>query len=43
MSKPKSVSEAFKNIQGYLPSDMKINLLSESFLQSVMGMVGGSK
>jgi len=32
------MSEAFKNISGYLPQDMKVNLLSESFLKAV-GMV----
>jgi regulator of protease activity HflC (stomatin/prohibitin superfamily) len=35
----KSMAEAFKGIQGYLPSDMKINLLSQSFVESVKGLV----
>jgi regulator of protease activity HflC (stomatin/prohibitin superfamily) len=37
----KSMSEAFKNIDGYLPQDMTINLLSDSFLQAVHAVVGG--
>jgi len=37
----KSMSEAFKNIDGYLPQDMTINLLSDSFLQAVHSVVGG--
>lgn len=32
---------AFKGIQGYLPSDMKINLLSDNFMNSVKSIVGG--
>ncbi len=35
----KSMAEAFKNIDGYLPQDMTVNLLSESFLQAVQGVV----
>ncbi len=31
----KHMSEAFKNISGYLPQDMTVNLLSESFLNAV--------
>ena len=31
----KQMAEGFKNIRGYLPQDMKINLLSESFLDAV--------
>jgi len=31
----KQIAEGFKNIRGYLPQDMKINLLSESFLDAV--------
>ena len=31
----KHMAEGFKNISGYLPQDMKINLLSESFLDAV--------
>ncbi len=34
-----SMAEAFKGIQGYLPGDMQINLLSDSFLKSVRGMM----
>ena len=37
----KSMSDAFKNIDGYLPQDMTINLLSDSFLQAVQSVVGG--
>ncbi len=36
----KNLSEAFKNIQGYLPSDMHINLLSDSFMKSVENLMG---
>jgi regulator of protease activity HflC (stomatin/prohibitin superfamily) len=36
----KSMADAFKNISGYLPSDMKINLLSESFLKAVQNISG---
>lgn len=36
----KSLAEAFKNIDGYLPSDMSINMLSNNFLDSVRGLVG---
>ena len=31
----KQMAAGFKNIRGYLPQDMKINLLSESFLDAV--------
>lgn len=37
----KSMSEAFRNIDGYLPQDMTINLLSDSFLRAVEAVVGG--
>lgn len=37
----KSMSEAFKNIDGYLPQDMTINLLGDSFLNAVQAVVGG--
>ncbi len=37
----KSMSEAFKNIDGYLPQDMTVNLLSDSFLRAVEAVVGG--
>jgi len=36
----KNMSEAFKNIQGYLPSDMHINLLSDNFMKAVQSVVG---
>ena len=35
----KNMAEAFKNIQGYLPSDMKVNILSESFMKSVQSLM----
>lgn len=35
----KQMAEAFKNIQGYLPSDMKINILSENFMKSIQQIV----
>lgn len=37
----KAMSEAFKNIDGYLPQDMTVNLLSDSFLRAVEAVVGG--
>lgn len=37
----KSMSDAFKNIDGYLPQDMTVNLLSDSFLRAVEAVVGG--
>lgn len=37
----KSMAEAFKNIDGYLPQDMTVNLLSDSFLRAVEAVVGG--
>jgi regulator of protease activity HflC (stomatin/prohibitin superfamily) len=37
----KSMSTAFQNIQGYLPQDMTINLLGDSFLNAVQAVVGG--
>lgn len=37
----KAMSEAFKNIEGYLPQDMTVNLLSDSFLRAVESVVGG--
>jgi len=39
----KSMSSAFSGIQGYLPSDMQVNLLSESFLKSVQSLINPSK
>lgn len=41
----KHMAEAYGNIKGYLPADMKVNLLTESFLKSVdslMGKIPGS-
>jgi hypothetical protein len=35
------MAEAFKNIDGYLPQDMTVNLLSDSFLRAVEAVVGG--
>jgi regulator of protease activity HflC (stomatin/prohibitin superfamily) len=35
----KNMADAFKNIQGYLPSDMKVNILSESFMKSVQSLM----
>lgn len=35
----KSLSVAFQNISGYLPQDMNVNLLSESFLKAVESVV----
>ncbi len=35
----KNMAEAFKNIQGYLPSDMSITMLSENFLNSVRNLM----
>lgn len=37
----KSMADAFKNIDGYLPQDMTVNLLSDSFLRAVEAVVGG--
>ena len=37
----KSMSSAFQNIDGYLPQDMTVNLLSDSFLRAVESVVGG--
>lgn len=39
----KSMADAFKNIQGYLPQDMHINLLSDNFIQSVQNLVNPNK
>ncbi len=38
----KSMADAFKNISGYLPQDMTVNLLSDSFLRAVEAVVGGT-
>lgn len=37
----KSMAEAFKNINGYLPEKMTINLLSDNFMSAVRSVVGG--
>lgn len=39
----KNMAEAFKNISGYLPSDLKVNLLSNSFLEAVQAVIGQPK
>lgn len=39
----KSMATAFSGIKGYLPADMKINLLSESFMKSVETLMLRSK
>jgi regulator of protease activity HflC (stomatin/prohibitin superfamily) len=36
----KSVAAAFQNIKGYLPSDMKVNLLTDNFGKSVDALTG---
>lgn len=36
----KNMAEAFKNVKGYLPGDMKINLLSGNFMDAVDALVG---
>lgn len=36
----KNVAIAFQNIKGYLPSDMKVNLLTENFGKSVDALTG---
>lgn len=36
----KSMAEAFKNISGYLPQDMTVNLLSQSFIDAVNSLLG---
>ncbi|OAM87636.1 SPFH domain-containing protein [Termitidicoccus mucosus] len=38
----KSMSGAFQNISGYLPQDMKINLLSDSFLRAIDSVMSGA-
>lgn len=37
---PEGVSGAFKNIQGYIPQDMKINVLAESFMDALKAIQG---
>ena len=39
----KSMAVAFSGIKGYLPADMKVNLLSESFLKSVDSLMSNRK
>lgn len=41
MEVAKSMSEAFKNIDGYLPQDMNITMLSSNFMDSVKGLMSG--
>lgn len=36
----KSVAEAYKNIKGYLPADLKVNLLTDNFNKSVDILTG---
>lgn len=38
----KSAAEAFKNIKGYLPSDMKVNLLTDNFNTAVDTLTGNT-
>lgn len=37
----KSIAKAFENIDGYLPGDMNITLLSTSFMNSLRTVMGG--
>lgn len=39
----KSMATAFSGIKGYLPADMKVNLLSESFLKSVDSLMNSPR
>lgn len=39
----KSMAEAFKNISGYLPSDMKINVLTSNFMESLNSFLSNRK
>lgn len=39
----KSVADAFRNIDGYLPERMTINLLSDTFMDAVKGVMSGTK
>lgn len=36
----KNIAAAFGNIKGYLPSDMKVNLLTDNFVKSVDSITG---
>jgi regulator of protease activity HflC (stomatin/prohibitin superfamily) len=38
----KSAAEAFKNIKGYLPADMKVNLLTDNFATAVDTLTGNT-
>lgn len=38
----KNLSEAYKNIKGYLPSDLKVNLLTDSFEKSIDILTGNA-
>lgn len=37
----RSVAQGFQNIDGYLPEDMTINLLTNSFIESMAALMGG--
>lgn len=39
MEVARSMSEGFKGINGYLPQDMKVNVLTGSFLDSLKGFM----
>lgn len=43
MEVAKSMAEAYKGINGYLPSDMNVNLLSENFAKGVSVLVNPDK
>ena len=40
---PEGISGAFKNIQGYIPESMRINVLSTSFVDALKGVVGNTQ
>lgn len=40
MKVSENMAEAFKNIDGYLPQDMNITILSENFMSSIKGLMG---
>jgi len=40
MKVAESMAKGFEGIKGYLPSDMRVNILSESFMRSVEGLLG---
>ncbi len=39
----KQMAEVFRGIQGYLPGDMNVTLLSDSFMKGVTGMMNGGR